>query len=209
MDRRSIFFAVLLAMLLSIAGIFILDRPVAQLVHQLGGEHSKFFVAGTSALEIIFGITVSKFALGLALILIGLALLAWKAGRHIGLMVPFVGCTHFTARLATGVLKEVFHRLRPYEVLASGGWDDQFFAAHGGSFPSGHATHFWALFFPLAFLFPKLRIPLVVVPMFIAIARVAVNDHWLSDVFASVSICGAITLLFIWVFGKVLPAGPE
>ena len=200
MNRRSITFATLIATALCIISIFLFDRSIAQLVHQLGGEHSKFLEAGTAILEVVSGMTLSKFALGFALIIVGAALLAWKAKRRIAWILLFVGCTHFTARLIAGVLKEVFHRLRPVEVLPSGAWDHQFFTAHGGAFPSGHTAHFWALFFPLALLFPPLRIPLLILPIFIAIARVGVNDHWLSDVFASIAICGMVTLLFIWAF---------
>jgi membrane-associated phospholipid phosphatase len=200
MSPRSITLATALAIALSIISILFFDRPVAELVHQLGGEHSKVLTTGTTGLERVFGITLSKFALGFVLIIVGLALFAWKAKRHIAWVLLFIGCTHFTARLVTGVLKEVFHRLRPYEVLPIGAWDNQFFSAHGGAFPSGHTTHFWALFFPLAFLFPRLRVPLLILPIFIAVARVGLNDHWLSDVFASIAICGMVTLLFIWAF---------
>ena len=200
MNRRSVLLAAVLATVLSVLSVFLFDRPIAQFVHQVGGEHCSFLLAGTGALEVIFGMTLSKFALGFALVVIGLALLAWKARRHVAWIFLFVGCTHFIARLIAGVLKEVFHRLRPYEVLSTGAWDHQFFTAHGGSFPSGHAAHFWALFFPLAFLFPRLRIPLVVLPIFIVIARVGVNDHWLSDTIASIAICALVTIFFIWAF---------
>ena len=200
MNRRSIGFAVVVATILTIISILLFDRPVAQMVHQLGGEQSKFLATGTSVLEIIFGMTWSKFALGFVLIITGVVLFIWKGTRYIAWMLLFVGCTHLTARLAAGVLKEVFHRLRPYEVLAGGAWDNHFFTAHGGAFPSGHTAHFWGLFFPIAFLFPQLRIPLVVLPIFIAVARIGVNDHWLGDIFASISICAAVTLLFIYLF---------
>ena len=200
MSRRSIILATALAIALSISSILFFDAPVAQFVYQLGGEHSKFLPSGTTALELVFGINFSKFALGFALIIAGLALFAWKAKRHIGWILLFIGCTHFTARLIAGVLKEVFHRLRPYEVLQSGAWDNQFFSPHGGAFPSGHVVHLWALFFPLAFLFPLLRLPLLILPVFIAVARVGVNDHWLSDALASIVLSGAVTLFFIWIF---------
>jgi hypothetical protein len=130
MSPRSIALATALAIALSIISILLFDRPVAELVHQLGGEHSKVLTTGTTVLELFFGITLSKFALGFVLIIVGLALFAWKAKRYIAWMLLFIGCTHFTARLVTGVLKEVFHRLRPYEVLPSGSWDNQFFTAH-------------------------------------------------------------------------------
>jgi membrane-associated phospholipid phosphatase len=200
MNRRSITLATVLATALSITSVFFFDRPIAQLMQQLGGEHSKFLAVGTIVLEIASGMTLSKFALGFALMIAGAALLAWKSRRDIAWILLFVGCTHFTARLIAGVLKEVFHRLRPVEVLASGAWDSQFFTAHGGAFPSGHTAQFWALFFPLAFLFPRLCIPLLILPIFIAVARVGVNDHWLSDVLASIAICSAMTLFFIWIF---------
>lgn len=178
MNSRSITVATLIATALCIIGIFLFDRSIAQLVrHQLGGEHSQFLQAGTSVLEIMFGMRLSKFTFGFVLVVVGLLLLTWKAKRHFGWILLFVGCTHFTARLIVGVVKEIFHRLRPFEVLPSGAWDNQFFTAHGGSFPSGHTAHFWALFFPLAFLFPSSRTPLLILPIFIGVARVGVNEH--------------------------------
>ena len=211
MNRRSIAIVAGISIGLLVMSIFLLDRPLAQLVHHLGGEHSKLLQAGTSALEVVSGMTVSKFALGLAMILAGAILLIWKPVRHLGWVFLFIGCTHFTTRLITGVLKEVFQRLRPYEVLANNVSGSGFFSAHGGAFPSGHTTHFWALFFPLAYLFPKARIPLLIVPLFIAVARIGMNDHWLSDVLASIAICAAVTVLFIWIFRwpPVGAAGPN
>ena len=57
-----------------------------------------------------------------------------------------------------------------------------FSATRAAPFPSGHGAHFWGLFFPLAFLFPRYRIPFLIIPLFISVARVGVNDHWCSDV---------------------------
>ena len=72
-------------------------------------------------------------------------------------------------------------------------------------FRPGTAAYFWGLFFPLAFLFPRYRIPFLVIPLFITVARVGVNDHWCSDVLASAAIAAAITLFFIWIF-RMKPA---
>jgi membrane-associated phospholipid phosphatase len=95
--------------------------------------------------------------------------------------------------------------LRPFEVIQAGDWDWKFFGGQGNSFPSGHAAHFWGLFFPLAFLFPRYRLPFLIIPLFISVARVGVNDHWCSDVLGSIAIAAAITLFFIWVF-RMKPA---
>ncbi|MCA1658809.1 MAG: phosphatase PAP2 family protein, partial [Verrucomicrobiaceae bacterium] len=87
-----------------------------------------------------------------------------------------------------------------FEVIEAGNWDWNFFGERGSSFPSGHSAHFWGLFFPLAFLFPRYRIPFLVLPLFITVARFGVNDHWCSDVIASAAIAAALTLLFILIF---------
>jgi membrane-associated phospholipid phosphatase len=41
---------------------------------------------------------------------------------------------------------------------------------------------------------------LLILPLFITVARVGVNDHWCSDVLASAAIAALITLAFIWLF---------
>src|SRR5438045_7254340 len=115
-------------------------------------------------------------------------------------MLLFIGAPHVVTRLVAGVLKNVFHRLRPFEVIQAGNWDWKFFGDQGSSFPSGHSAHFWGLFFPLLFLFPRYRLPLLIVPVFISVARVGVNDHWCSDVIASAGLAALFTLAFIWVF---------
>ena len=97
-------------------------------------------------------------------------------------------------RLVAGVLEGILPRLRPFEVLAVGGWDSQWFRTHGSSFPSGHAAHFWGLFFPLALVRPRLAMWFLPVPLFISAARIAVNDHFLSDVAAAAAIAAVFAL---------------
>ncbi len=204
MNRRSIAINALVATLLCLAGIFAFDRPVASLVHSMGGEHSKLLAAGTHLLEVASGMSLSKFLLGSVLLASGLALLVSQNTRHLAWILLFIGCTQFSCRLIAGVLKDIFLRLRPFEVLANEPSAQQFFVPHGNSFPSGHAAHFWALFFPLAFLFPRLSLPLIILPTFVVVARVGVNDHWASDVLASIAISAVVTLFFIWLFRKRL-----
>lgn len=53
-----------------------------------------------------------------------------------------------------------------------------------------------SLFFPLAVLFPRFRVPLAALPVFISAARVAVNDHYLSDAAASAALAAIVTFAF-------------
>jgi membrane-associated phospholipid phosphatase len=135
----------------------------------------------------------------------GALLFVAKSTRPLAWMLLFIATIHLVTRVTAGTLKNVFARLRPFEVIEAGNWDWNFFGERGSAFPSGHSAHFWSLFFPLAFLFPRYRWPLLIIPLFISVARVGVNDHWCSDVIASAAIAALLTLAFIWIF-RMKPA---
>jgi membrane-associated phospholipid phosphatase len=205
MNRRQISYSILVSLALTFLSIFFFDQPVAAFVQRVGGRSSAILQQGTSLLEVISGFPIAKYALTYALLTAGLILFAWKCTRSAAWMLLFVACAQFATRIAAGALKSVFERLRPFEVIQAGNWDWKFFSGHGNSFPSGHGAHFWGLFFPLAFLFPRYRSPLLIIPLFISVARVGVNDHWCSDVLGSIAIAAAVTLFFIWLF-RMKPA---
>ena len=200
MNRRQIIYSFVVALALTLLAIFFLDQPIAAFVQKVDGRSSVILQQGTSFLEVVSGFPINKFALSYALLATGLVLFAWKSTRAAAWMLLFIGCAQFVTRITAGTLKNVFNRLRPFEVIDAGNWDWNFFGDRGSSFPSGHGAHFWSLFFPLAFLFPRYRVPFLIIPLFISVARVGVNDHWCSDVLGSVAIAAAVTLFFIWLF---------
>jgi membrane-associated phospholipid phosphatase len=205
MNRRQIIYSFVVALALTLLSISFLDQPIAAFVQKVDGRSSVVLQQGTSFLEVIAGLPIHKFALSYALFATAAILFVWKSTRLAAWMLLFIGCAQFATRLTAGTLKEVFHRLRPFEVIQAGHWDWNFFGDRGSSFPSGHGALFWGLFFPLAFLFPRYRIPFLIIPLFISVARVGVNDHWCSDVVGSIAIAAAITLFFIWIF-RMQPA---
>jgi membrane-associated phospholipid phosphatase len=200
MNKRQIVYSIFVALALTLLSIFFFDQPIAAFVQKVGGMSSVILLQGTAFLEVISGFPIARFALSYALLAAAAILFVWKSTRAAAWMLLFIGCAQFVTRITAGTLKNVFNRLRPFEVIQAGNWDWNFFGDRGSSFPSGHSAHFWGLFFPLAFLFPRYRIPLLIIPLFISVARVGVNDHWCSDVIASAGIAAVITLLFIWLF---------
>jgi len=200
MNRRQLLWTFLIAVVLTVLSIFLFDQPIAAFVQRAGGRESRILQEGTHWLEIASGLPIARYFL--AYLLLGGAALLFiaKSTRPAAWMLLFIGSTHVVTRLVAGVLKNVFHRLRPFEVIQTGNWDWKFFGDQGSSFPSGHSAHFWGLFFPLLFLFPRYRLPLLIVPVFISIARIGVNDHWCSDVIASAGLAALFTLAFIWLF---------
>jgi membrane-associated phospholipid phosphatase len=214
MNKRQIIYGIFVALALMFLSIFFFDQPIAAFVQKVDGRSSVILQQGTAFVEVISGFPIHKYALTCALLATAAILFAWKSTRAAAWMLLFIGVAQIVTRLTAGTLKNVFNRLRPFEVIQAGNWDWNFFGDRGSSFPSGHSAHVWGLFFPLAFLFPRYRIPLLVIPLFMSVARVGVNDHWCSDVIASAGIAAAITLLFIWLFRMKertvnIAAGPE
>jgi membrane-associated phospholipid phosphatase len=205
MNKRQITYSVLVAIVLTLLSIFFFDQPIAAFVQRAGGRQSVILQQGTHWLEVASGFPIARYFLTYVLLGAGAILFAWKSTRSAAWILLFVGSAQLVTRLSAGTLKGVFNRLRPFEVIQAGNWEWKFFGDHGSSFPSGHGAHFWGLFFPLAFVFPRYRIPLLILPLFISVARVGVNDHWCSDVIASSAIAALITLLFIWLF-RMKPA---
>jgi membrane-associated phospholipid phosphatase len=205
MNRRQLALTVLVALVLTLLGIFFFDQPVAAFVQRVGGRQSVVLQGGTHWLEIVTGQSIDRYFLTYVLLGLGALLFISKTSRPIAWILLFVGTAQFATRLTASVLKGVFERLRPFEVIQAGNWDWKFFSGHGNSFPSGHSAFFWGLFFPLAYRFPRYRLPLLIVPVFITVARPGVNDHWCSDVLASAGLAALITLAFTWIF-RTTPA---
>ncbi|MEY2578562.1 MAG: hypothetical protein QOI49_1386 [Verrucomicrobiota bacterium] len=200
MNRRQLLYSILVALVLTLLGIFFFDQPMSAFVQRAGGGQSVVLKKGTTWLEIAFGLHITQYFLTYLLLGLGAILFVSKTSRPAAWVLFFVGCTQVVTRLTVTGLKDLFQRLRPFKVIEVGNWDWKFFSGHGDSFPSGHSAFFWGLFFPLAFIFPRYRLPLLIIPVFISIARVGVNVHWCSDVIASAGLAAFITLVFIWLF---------
>ncbi|HVF36057.1 MAG TPA: phosphatase PAP2 family protein [Candidatus Saccharimonadia bacterium] len=179
---------------LLLAGLLGLDRIVAEYVLGSGYQSAWLFSAGTTFLDTITGKEISKFLVGLVLCGFALALLVPARTRAIGRSTLFVGLVQLLGTLLTGVSKNLFGRLRPFQLLESGDWSNAWFV-DGSAFPSGHAGFYFGLFMPLAYLFPRWRWPLMLTPWFIAVARVNANDHFISDVAASIVMVAVLTLI--------------
>jgi membrane-associated phospholipid phosphatase len=198
MNERLLGYTAIVASVLSALSVFLIDKPVALFVNSVGGRSCAVLQYGTKFLEVISGLSIARYAL--SYFLFGMAaVLFFTSARRIAWAFLFVSCAQLAGRLLVSELKDVFGRLRPFQV-ANANWNPYAFFVHGASWPSGHTVHFWGLFFPLAYLFPRYRVPLVVVPAFIAIARIGVNDHWCSDVLGSIAISAAVTLVFVKIF---------
>ena len=187
----TIFVMLITLALASIAGI---DKPLAVYVENNLKSLDSAIEPVILYTETIFGFGISKYLFGFIAVAIGLVAYFSKKS-DLSRIFFFIGLTHIITRVVAGVLKNVFLRPRPFEWLNG---NDSDFLSVGSSFPSGHAAHFFGLLLPIVFLYRRFAWMLIL-PVFVSLSRIIANDHYLSDVIASV----AIAVLFTWLFARL------
>ncbi len=97
--------------------------------------------------------------------------------------------------LITQILKHIFGRARPNHFDFTGGDNFDFFTFESNfhSFPSGHSSTIFMVFFILVGILPKLKHFFLILTFIVAISRVVVGAHFLSDVIA-----GALLSLIVY-----------
>jgi len=213
MSKRALFLLAAGCALVALLAIFLLDRAIATAVHTSGLENAALVVRLREFFDIFTGrglvgsyVGLGQFVLGSLFIAAGLVWLAVRRGSGAARGLVFAGAVQLATIEAGWLLKDYFGRVRPFQLFERNDWTHVWFAG-GNSFPSGHNAFFWGLCLPLAYAFPKWRVPLLIVPLFIALARIDENYHFLSDVLASICLAALVTLLAAVVCGRwVKPA---
>jgi membrane-associated phospholipid phosphatase len=183
-----------LAGMLAMALAFAVDQPIARAMAGLDPA-----ALGVARFVTWFGQGgVTLYPAGIA-ILLGLAACHLAPGFAERLAGPIrkvaaVFITVAAAGLADDALKILFGRARPYVWLA--GDDSGFgFFRYGSkfaSFPSGHTTTSVAAALALGAMFPRWRPLFLVAALLIALSRIALDVHYLSDVIAGALLGAAV-----------------
>jgi membrane-associated phospholipid phosphatase len=84
------------------------------------------------------------------------------------------------------IVKRIIGRARPYvwQVTDPYSYSPFIWKASYASFPSGHSSNAFAAAIAIGALWPRLRLPMWIYAVVIAVSRVAVNAHFPSDVIA-------------------------
>ncbi|MDP2424766.1 MAG: phosphatase PAP2 family protein [bacterium] len=136
---------------------------------------------------------------GEELVIIGiLGFLYWvydkKVGERVGIIV-------FISLVLNGVIKTLFRRLRPYQVDAEI-VNIRPETAGGYSFPSGHTQGAATVFSSLAFYLKKrwLNIVVGVIIFLVAVSRLYIGVHYLTDVVVAVILGVGLSYVFYKFF---------
>lgn len=210
MSKKALILTFAICAVLALISIFAFDRMIALGVHNSGIERAAIVVRLREFFDIFTGrgvallgnhVTLSQLTLGAILVALGLVLALARSISPLARALVFAGAVQIATIEAAWWIKEYFGRLRPHQLIERNDWSHIWFAG-GNSFPSGHNAFFWGLFLPLAYLYPKYRIPLLIVPVFIAFARIDENYHFLSDVLGGVALAALITLIGATLLGR-------
>lgn len=211
MNRRFLLITALIAASLVAVGLLILDQPLAHWIHGSGLADAAFFNTGLKVLDSLLGLRISYWLAAGVMVTLGLLGVIFAAFIRLPrALAPALLIAGLTQALTIGLMmlgKNLFGRMRPIELFESGDWSTLWFTS-SGSFPSGHAAFYFGLFVPLAAAAPKTwqRVALISVPVFVAMARLDMLKHFLSDVSASALIAACMALLLAPLMQRWQPA---
>ena len=144
-----------------------------------------------------------------SLLIIGIALAADLWARRLPVAALLSTVAYFAAGGITEGLKDVFDRPRP--PLVDPAVHPLVAVAHSGAMPSGHAATAFGAATAAGLVHPRLRAPLLVLAGLVAVSRVWLGVHYLSDVLVGAAVGAAVAvalwLAVTWAWAPVFPRG--
>jgi membrane-associated phospholipid phosphatase len=193
-----------LAAMLALLLAFAVDRPIARAMAGMdpavlrAARFVTWFGQG--------GVTLYPTGIAILFGLVACYLLPGLAERLVGPVrkVAAIFITVAAAGLADDVLKIIFGRARPYVWLAGDDSGFGFFryGAKFASFPSGHTTTSVAAALAFGAVLPRWRPALLLAALAIALSRIVLDVHYLSDVIAGALLGYVVAIRVLELFKK-------
>ena len=137
-----------------------------------------------------------------SLVIIGIGLVADMWLRRLPVAAVLATASYFTAAGLGAALKDAFDRPRPPLV------DPQVHplvgVPHSASMPSGHAATAFAAAVAVGLVHPRVRWPLLFLAALVAVSRVWLGVHYLTDVIAGAALGTSVAAVFSLVLGRLV-----
>ncbi|HUM10004.1 MAG TPA: phosphatase PAP2 family protein [Myxococcaceae bacterium] len=134
----------------------------------------------------------------LALVVVVVGILVRWGRKGLWFALPMLVSLGLTDLIGARVLKPLFARPRPIEILPGGTFRQLVDVAHGGSMPSLHASNAFSVAVFLWLVRPSLGAPALVLATLIALSRVVGGVHWPTDIVAG-AMLGALVSTAVWL----------
>lgn len=130
----------------------------------------------------------------------------WKKNERLAFVCAFFWGSVVVSGVMADIIKWIAGRYRPRMMFEEGLYGFDFFHIKHTmtSFPSGHSATAFALAMAVALLFPRYRVLAFGVAVMVAMSRVMVSAHYVSDVIAG-SCVGIVGVLLLARHPKVAP----
>lgn len=129
-----------------------------------------------------------------------IAVLALAIAPSAGQALLLVGCLAFAIELPLYfILKKIFKRRRPYDVVLS--FEQIHRPSDEFSFPSGHATAGFLMAYLVTHFFGWALIPMYIWATLIAMSRVILRVHFVSDALAGMLLGTALAYISLALMG--------
>jgi undecaprenyl-diphosphatase len=140
-----------------------------------------------------------------SLVIIGIGLAADLASRRrFPLGAVLAGSSYLAATGLAGLLKDVFDRPRPS--IVDPNVHPLVHVPSSAAMPSGHAAGAFAAAVAVGVVHPRLRRPLLVLAALIAVSRIWLGVHYLSDVLVGAAL-GTVVALVVCRAGLAIAEG--
>ena len=177
------------AVFIIVVSYLFIDLPVARCFHALSQETRNVFEWITKA-----GVSTSYLIVSLCLFIF----FRWirKHRFHADCALLFFSNIALSGIIAN-IVKFLVGRLRPKMFFENGlyGLDPFHVGYEFNSFPSGHATTVFAIATTCSIFLPKYRIYFFIFAAIVALSRLVLTAHYLSDVFAGACIGTATAII--------------
>jgi membrane-associated phospholipid phosphatase len=209
---------VVIAVSLLAFGFLLVDPFMLERARELPPEVKKFFATITNIGRSNWMLIPTGMAIALALVL-RRRHASFRNSAAYGLIASTIGFVFVSvggAGLIANIAKNIIGRARPKLFETMGPLEFKLFAFSPdyASFPSGHATNIFAFATVIALLWPRGRVLLYTVAVWIAASRVLIGQHYFTDVVAGV-ILGTVFPYVVrerfaarrWLFERVRGGG--
>lgn len=177
---------------LTVVAIVTIDQPIARALAD--DRPSAIWKDWLATIDRVTGLTWWKWLPTVVIVALAVAARLAPPLRRWSRGLALLAIVHVATKLVLYWAKPGLGRLRPREWLARGG--DATFGFDGGiAFPSGHTGHYLSIALPLAVAWPRLGLPLLIVPTFASASRLVTDAHFVSDVTGSAALVVALTWL--------------
>jgi len=121
--------------------------------------------------------------------------------RRVAHRAAFVFFAIAVSGIAVNVIKFIFARTRPIELLTHDTFEFRFFdiGYEVNSFPSGHACTIGAVFMSFCIVLPRWKAVWVGLGLLLPVTRVLINSHFVSDVMVGLYLGVAITVFLRYI----------